>query len=92
MRIEIVVDPARATPGQSLAARLSSAPTKKTAGRVAAPARAATRGATRGARRARGGRGGAATTRRPQKSVEELDQEMADYFGPETQAEVTATA
>lgn len=43
-----------------------------------------TPGAARGGRGRRGGRGGRAQSTRSKKTVEELDQEMADYF-PQTE-------
>ncbi|KAH7886876.1 hypothetical protein F5I97DRAFT_1870954 [Phlebopus sp. FC_14] len=83
MKIEIVVDPARPAPPQSLVSRVApppaTAPTSTT--RVARPA-------SRGIRRVRGrGRKG---NDRPQKSVADLDAEMEDYTASNTVAPAAA--
>jgi len=74
MKIEIVVDPARPAPAQSLVSRVAPAPAAVVAAttttRVARPA---SRGVRRGRGRARKG------VERPQKSAADLDAEMEDY-------------
>jgi len=74
MKIEIVVDPARPAPAQSLASRVAPPP----AITVAATTTRVTRPASRGIRRARG-RARKGNTERPQKSAADLDAEMEDY-------------
>lgn len=78
IRIEVVVDPARAAAhiAQVQAAKAPSA------GPAAQRAVAAVRGggAARGRGRGRGGRGGVGgRVKQPKKSVEDLDAEMEDY-------------
>ncbi|KAK9369355.1 hypothetical protein V1509DRAFT_620534 [Lipomyces kononenkoae] len=74
MHVELVVDPNKKTLADRIQPRsqpTTAATTKTTASR--------TRKATRGRAVARGGRGGRGT-RRPKKTTEQLDAEMADYF------------
>jgi THO complex subunit 4 len=77
IRIEVVVDPARA------AAQIAQTQAMKAtaAGPAAQKAVAAVRGGGRGrGRGARGGRGGGAPRAKlPKKSLEDLDAEMEDY-------------
>jgi THO complex subunit 4 len=75
MKIEIVVDPARPAPPQSLASRVAP-PSAAAAASVVPNARVA-RPASRGIRRGRG-RGRKGTERSP-KSAADLDAEMEDY-------------
>jgi THO complex subunit 4 len=90
MKIEIVVDPARPAPPQSLASRVAPPPAAAAAAAATAagvvPHARAARPAVRGARRGRGR--GRKTNERPQKSVADLDAEMEDY----TASNVTAPA
>ncbi|KAG9313487.1 hypothetical protein JVU11DRAFT_5812 [Chiua virens] len=87
MKIEIVVDPARPAPPQSLVSRVApppaSVPATTTTTRVARPA-------SRGIRRARGrARKG---NDRPQKSAADLDAEMEDYTATNAIAPAVAPA
>lgn len=76
IRIEVVVDPARAAVQIAQTQALKATAT----GPAAQKGAAAVRGAGRGRGRGRGGRGGAAgRTKLPKKSVEDLDAEMEDY-------------
>ncbi|KIJ61518.1 hypothetical protein HYDPIDRAFT_96165 [Hydnomerulius pinastri MD-312] len=91
MKIEIVVDPARPAPAQSLASRV--APPPAAAAAAAAPEARGARSvpASRGARRGRGGRGRRGGER-PQKSVADLDAEMEDYTASNTAAPAAPAA
>ncbi|KAF9233358.1 hypothetical protein BU15DRAFT_66665 [Melanogaster broomeanus] len=84
MKIEIVVDPARPAPPQSLASRVAP---PAAAAAVASKA-GASRPVTRGIRRGRGR--GRKTNERPQKSVADLDAEMEDYTASNTAAQTAA--
>ncbi|PWN18256.1 hypothetical protein BCV69DRAFT_288534 [Microstroma glucosiphilum] len=80
LRVEVVVDPARAAMAQAPTAIPAAAAAGAVAGARAAAGRGGRggRGAARGA--GRGGRGAAATRQsRPQKSAADLDAEMEDY-------------
>lgn len=77
LRIEVVVDPARAiqdAQAQAAQAALASGSPAAAAGR---------RTASRRGRGARGGRGGGSggRTKQPKKTAEELDAEMEDWSG-----------
>jgi len=74
MKIEIVVDPARPAPAQSLASRVAPPPQAAPANGVQTQA-PRTGGGPRG-RRGRGGRGGARKAERSPKSAADLDAEM----------------
>ena len=77
LRIEVVVDPARAiqdAQAQAAQAALASGSPAAAAGR-----RTASRGRGRGGRGGRGG--GAGRTKQPKKTAEELDAEMEDWSG-----------
>lgn len=83
LRVEVVVDPARAAAAQAAVAGPAAAAGAR-AGQAAGAAagRGAARGAGRGGRggRGAGGRGGAARSApRPKKTAEDLDAEMEDY-------------
>jgi len=87
MKIEIVVDPARPAPAQSLVSRV--APPPATVAVTTTTTRAA-RPASRGIRRARGrARKG---TERPQKSAADLDADMEDYTASNAVAPAVAPA
>ncbi|EWC45670.1 hypothetical protein DRE_05231 [Drechslerella stenobrocha 248] len=101
MKVEIIVDPSKVP----LANRISGPPkpapkaAPKTAANKPKPVTAGGRGSgtARGGRNARGGRGGKGTSgsgaKRSSKTVEELDQEMADYYkGTENAAPAAAPA
>ncbi|KAJ4000155.1 hypothetical protein F5050DRAFT_1804380 [Lentinula boryana] len=86
MKIEIVVDPTRAAPGPSLAARVAPATEA-----IAQPN--GTRNATRGgARRGRGRGGRSRKNDRPNKSAADLDAEMEDYTSSTAPAVPAAAA
>ncbi|KAJ3746790.1 hypothetical protein DFH05DRAFT_1486684 [Lentinula detonsa] len=86
MKIEIVVDPTRAAPGPSLAARVAPATEA-----IAQPN--GTRNATRGgARRGRGRGGRTRKNDRPNKSAADLDAEMEDYTSSTAPAVPAAAA
>ncbi|KAJ3920326.1 hypothetical protein F5877DRAFT_89495 [Lentinula edodes] len=87
MKIEIVVDPTRAAPGPSLAARVAPATV------AAQPNGAHNANATRGgARRGRGRGGRTRKNERPNKSAADLDAEMEDYTSTTAPAATTAAA
>ncbi|KAJ4490221.1 hypothetical protein J3R30DRAFT_3420117 [Lentinula aciculospora] len=87
MKIEIVVNPTRAAPGPSLAARVAPAAT------AAAAQTNGTRIATRGgARRGRGRGGRPRKNERPTKSAADLDAEMEDYTASTAPAAPAAAA
>jgi len=85
MKIEVVVDPSRAAPAASLASRVAPAPT---ASKGAAPME----GVQRTGGRPKRGRGGAAggRTKRPPKTVADLDAEMEDYTASSAPAAAAA--
>ncbi|BGP30414.1 RNA-binding RNA annealing protein [Rhodotorula toruloides] len=94
MRVEIVVDPARAAAKQPLTARIAAAAPQAPANSRAAQSatvaaaggsavqtrqpRQPGQGGRRGGRRG-GGRGGARGSERPKVTAESLDAEMSDY-------------
>lgn len=79
IRVEVVVDPARAA-AQAAQVAAVTAPIAARGGRGGA---AAARGGRGAAKAGRGGRGGATTggkaAQRPKKSAEDLDAEMEEY-------------
>jgi len=89
MKIEILVDPARAAPAPSLASRVAPAAKASVAGASSSTAAPTTRSGagTRGRRR---GRGGARKSDRPAKSAADLDAEMEDYTASNAPAAATA--
>jgi len=88
MKIEILVDPARAAPAPSLVSRV--APAAKAAA-AAASTGPTTRSGTAARGRRRGGRGGGARkSDRPVKSAADLDAEMEDYTASNAPAAATA--
>ncbi|KIK98588.1 hypothetical protein PAXRUDRAFT_133911 [Paxillus rubicundulus Ve08.2h10] len=89
MKIEIVVDPARPAPFQSLASRVAPPPAAAAASASAVPNARVARPASRGIRRGRGrGRKG---TERPPKSAADLDAEMEDYTASNIAVPAAAT-
>jgi len=86
MKIEILVDPARAAPAASLVSRVAPAAKASVATASTAPT---TRGGS-GARGRRRGRGGARKGERPVKSAADLDAEMEDYTASNAPAAATA--
>jgi len=82
MKIEIVIDPSRPAPAQSLVSRV--APPSETMAATISATRVA-RPASRGIRRGTRGRG-RKVGERPQKSVADLDAEMEDYSVSNTAA------
>jgi len=82
MKIEIVIDPSRPAPAQSLVSRV--APPSATMAATISATRVA-RPASRGIRRGTRGRG-RKVGERPQKSVADLDAEMEDYSVSNTAA------
>lgn len=82
MKVEIVLDPARAQPAPTLSQRVGPAPDTATT-------TATTQSATRGRKGLRGRGGRKKRTQRPAKSAEDLDAEMADYTGATTTSVVS---
>ncbi|KAN0084289.1 hypothetical protein V8E55_007793 [Tylopilus felleus] len=87
MKIEIVVDPARPAPAQSLVSRVAPPPTTVATTATTRVARPASRGIRRGAR-GRGRKG----NERPPKSAADLDAEMEDYTASNAAAPAVASA
>lgn len=83
LRVEEVVDPARAAALRTAQAAAVAAPAAAAATAAQAPRAGA--GARRGRGRGRGGRGaGTRREARPKKTLEDLDAEMEDYSSNKT--------
>ncbi|KAF8580449.1 hypothetical protein K439DRAFT_308606 [Ramaria rubella] len=85
MKVEIVLDPARAQPAPTLSQRVGPAPA------AAAKGAANAQGVTRGKKGGKGRGGKKRGPPRPPKSAEDLDAEMADYSGSTNTAAAVAT-